>query len=80
MKFPVYPESAARDSVHSLPRLSMDEYLAFVEANIAQCDPEKARLQKELEEDIKVMFSFHPSRIRAIPSSFLNETSINSPE
>jgi hypothetical protein len=58
MKFPVYPESAARDAVQSLPRLSMDEYLAFVGANMLQCDPEKAKLQKKLEENIQVMFSF----------------------
>jgi len=63
MKFPVYPESAARDAIHSLPRLSMDDYLAFVEANMAQCDPEKARLQKAIEKDIKVMFSFKHSTI-----------------
>jgi len=69
MKFPVYPESASRDSVHSLPRLSMEEYVAFVEANMAQCDPEKVRLQKAMEKDIKVMFSFHPSRIPPSPHS-----------
>lgn len=40
------------------PRLSMDEYVVFVEANARQCDPEKAKRQKELEENIQVMFSF----------------------
>jgi hypothetical protein len=61
MKFPGYPESAARDAVQSLPRLSMEEYVAFVGANAMQCDPEKAKRQKELEENIHVMFSLHPA-------------------
>jgi hypothetical protein len=69
MKFPVYPESASRDSVHSLPRLSMEEYVSFVEANMLQCDPEKVRLQKALEKDIKVMFSFNHSNNPASPHS-----------
>lgn len=68
MKFPVYPESAAREALQSLPRLSMDEYLAFVEANMLQCDPEKARLQKKLEENIKVMFSFQDSTFPHFPN------------
>jgi hypothetical protein len=45
------------------PRLTMEEYVEFVGASLLQCDPEKARLQKELEEDIKVMFSFKHSTI-----------------
>jgi hypothetical protein len=39
------------------PHLSMDEYVEFVEASMLLVDPEKARLQKQLEEDIQVMFS-----------------------
>jgi hypothetical protein len=60
MKFPVYPESAAREALQSLPRLTMDEYVEFVGASMLLIDPEKARRQKELEENIQVMFSLKP--------------------
>jgi len=45
------------------PRLTMEEYVEFVGASLLQCDPEKARLQKAIEKDIKVMFSFQYSTI-----------------
>lgn len=61
MNFTVYSDRAARDAAQSLPRLSMEEYIAFVEANAMQCDPEKAKRQKELEENIQVMFRLHPA-------------------
>jgi hypothetical protein len=45
------------------PRLTMDEYVEFVGASMLLIDPEKARLQKQLEENIQVMFSLRDSRI-----------------
>ena len=40
------------------PRLSMDEYIAFVQFFMDQADPEKIQAQKQLEEQIEVPFSF----------------------
>lgn len=45
------------------PHLSMDEYVEFVQASMQLVDPEKARRQKELEENIQVMFSLKNPRI-----------------
>lgn len=56
MKFPAYSESAARDAFRSLPRLGMDEYLAFLAESMAQADPAKSALQKAIEERITVPF------------------------
>jgi hypothetical protein len=50
------------------PRLTMEEYVEFVGASMMLVDPEKARLQKKLEENIQLMFSFQDSRIRALPT------------
>jgi hypothetical protein len=43
------------------PRLTMEEYVEFVGASMMLVDTEKARLQKKLEENIQVMFSFKDS-------------------
>jgi len=59
MKFPKYSESAARYAFQSLPRLSMDEYAAFVEQLLSQADPEKVARQKALEERITTPFRLH---------------------
>jgi hypothetical protein len=45
------------------PRLTMEEYVEFVGASMLLIDPEKARRQKELEENIQVMFSLQNPRI-----------------
>jgi ABC-type Na+ transport system ATPase subunit NatA len=45
------------------PRLTMEEYVEFVGASMLLIDPEKARRQKELEENIQVMFSLRNPRI-----------------
>jgi len=45
------------------PRLTMEEYVEFVQASMLLVDPEKARRQKELEENIQAMFSFQNRRI-----------------
>jgi hypothetical protein len=45
------------------PRLTMEEYVEFVRASMLLIDPEKARRQKELEENIQVMFSLQNPRI-----------------
>lgn len=58
MKFPAYPESAARHAAKTLPRLSMDDYLAFVTELMSHVDPIKAARQKAFEEQITVPFSF----------------------
>ena len=59
MNFPSYPERAARDAFLSLPRLGMDEYLAFLAESMAQTDPAKAARQKAIEERITTPFSLH---------------------
>jgi len=59
MKFPSYPECAARDAFRSLPRLGMDEYVAFLAESMAGADPEKVARQKAIEEWITTPFSLH---------------------
>lgn len=56
MNFPVISECAAREALRSLPRLDMDEYVAFLSASMSWVDPEKAAKQKDLEERITVPF------------------------
>jgi predicted signal transduction protein with EAL and GGDEF domain len=56
MKFPTYPESAARYALRTLPRLGMDEYAAFVDALLSHADPQKVVRQKALEEQITQPF------------------------
>ncbi len=56
MKFPSYPECAERDAFRSLPRLGMDEYVAFLAESMAGADPEKVARQKAAEERITVPF------------------------
>ncbi len=51
------------------PRLSMDEYVDFIERSLRQCDPAQARRQKELEERIKLPFSM----VEEEPSTSLHE-------
>lgn len=62
MKFPSYPKCAARDAFWSLPRLGMDEYLAFLAESMAQTDPAQAARQKAIEERISTPFSLHETR------------------
>jgi hypothetical protein len=38
------------------PRLTMDEYVAWIEATLQQADPVKVAQQKALQEQIKVPF------------------------
>lgn len=38
------------------PRLSMDQYVDFVEASLGNCDPARVAWQKELEERIRTPF------------------------
>jgi len=56
MKFPSYPECAARDAFQSLPRLGMDEYVAFLADSMAWANPMKVARQKAVEERITVPF------------------------
>lgn len=56
MNFPVISECAAREALRSLPRLDMDEYVAFLSESMSWVDPEKAARQKDLEERITVPF------------------------
>ena len=56
MNFPAYSECAAREAVRSLPRLSMDEYVAFLSEFMIRADPAKADRQKAIEERITVPF------------------------
>jgi len=56
MKFPSYPECAARDAFRSLPRLGMDEYVAFLAESMVGANPEKVARQKAVEERITVPF------------------------
>ena len=62
MKFPIISDCAAREAFRSLPRLGMDEYLAFLVESMAQHDPTKAARQKALEERITVPFRLVPER------------------
>ena len=57
MKFSSYPKCAAREAFPSLPRLNMDEYVAFLSEFMAQADPAKAARQNALEERITTLFS-----------------------
>jgi predicted nucleotidyltransferase len=61
MKFPAYPESAARNALRSLPRLSMDAYAVFVSEAMSLSDPEKVARQKAIEEQITTPFRLHPA-------------------
>jgi len=56
MKFPVYPEGAARDALRSLPRLGMDDYVAFLAESMVWANPVKVARQKAVEERITVPF------------------------
>lgn len=56
MKFPSYPECAAQDAFRSLPRLGMDEYMAFLVESMAWANPVKVARQKAVEERITVPF------------------------
>jgi len=49
------------------PRLSMEQYIEFLGASMQLVDPEKARRQKELEENILVMFSLRPPPVSPPP-------------
>jgi len=51
----------------------MEQYVEFVGASMMRVDPEKARLQKKLEENIQVMFSFQVSPLGRV--SVNHETS-----
>lgn len=62
MKFPAYPESAARHALQSLPRLSMDAYVVFVSETMSLSDPEKVARQKAFKEHITT-----PFRLRSAP-------------
>ena len=53
---------APRISSPRPPRLSMDEYLDFVEATIKDCDPRLAARQKNLEKQITKPFRMTPSQ------------------
>ena len=59
------------------PRLTMEEYVEFVGASLLQCDPEKSKQQKKLEENIQVMFSFQDSTRPTIPAFEHSRTSVN---
>lgn len=73
MKFPSYPERAARDAFRSLPRLGMDEYVAFLAESMAGADPEKVARQKAAEERITAPFRLVPG---ATGGANLEETGI----
>lgn len=47
------------------PHLSMDEYVAFIEAAILDHDPRMVARQKSIEENIMVPFRIHPKHVRA---------------
>jgi hypothetical protein len=56
MNFPVISKCAAREALCSLPRLDMDEYVAFLSESMSHADPAKVAKQKALEERITVPF------------------------
>ncbi|MDZ4198330.1 MAG: hypothetical protein U1E27_03500 [Kiritimatiellia bacterium] len=44
------------------PRLSMEDYVRFVQSSLLDRDPEQARRQKEMEKRIRVRFNLSPER------------------
>lgn len=44
------------------PRLSMEDYVHFVQSSLLNRDPERARRQKEMEKRIRVRFNLAPER------------------
>lgn len=62
MNFPVIPRCEAREAARSLPRLDMDEYVAFLSESLSHADPVKVAMQKALEERIIVPFRIRPEK------------------
>ena len=61
MKFPTYPESAERHSRRTMPRLTMDEYIVFVDQLIAHADPAKLAHLRALKKDRIRPFRLNPA-------------------
>jgi hypothetical protein len=58
--FTIISKCAAREALRSLPRLDMDEYVAFLSESMIHADPAKAAKQKALEERITAPFRLRP--------------------
>lgn len=69
MKLPTYSKDAACDAARLLPRLSMDEYVAFLAESMSQADPASIARQKALEKQITVPFRLVPVRENVRPLS-----------
>ena len=62
MKFPKVTREAERYGLRTLPRLSMDEYVAWVDKLIQDVSPEQLARQRTLKAQIKVPFRLTTER------------------